>query len=126
MDFHHIGIACHDIAQTLNSIRRFHNVSQESAIIHDPHQDADVCLVSLAGGPVLELVTGPQVAGLIKNHITYYHVCYVVDDLEQSIAEASKSEAVLCSPPKPAPLFQGRRVAFLFTPAGMVELLERE
>src|SRR6266576_1708124 len=118
MIFHHIGIACRDIVQTVEKLRQIHNITHQSAVVYDPQQKAYVCLLTLDGGPALELVAGPQVATLLQNRITYYHVCYVVEDLDASVAELTRSGAVVCGPSRPAALFQERRVAFLFTETG--------
>ena len=60
----------------------------------------------------------------IEKNITYYHVCYEVENLEESIQTFDKS--IIISKPAEAVLFNNRRVAFIMTPIGIVELLEEE
>ena len=124
MVLHHIGIACKDIQIALEDMRRTHDVVGTSDIVYDSLQDAHLCMVHTRNGVTYELISGGQVERLVKKQITYYHVCYAVADLDRSLAEFTANGAILCSPPKPAELFNGRRVAFVLTGFGMVELLE--
>ena len=123
--FHHLGLACADIAETLEFFRRNGMLLRHGSILNDPLQDADLCWVETTGGPPVELISGPVVAGLIKKGIHFYHHCWQTQDLEDSLADLQAQGALLISPAKPAVLFDGRRVAFLSTPAGLLELLEQ-
>ena len=126
MTFHHIGLACRDITVALESIRRIYNVAHESQVIYDNNQSASLCLVTVNGGPMIELISGPQVEGLLQRGISYYHICYEVNHLDGEIKRLTAAGAILCGLPKPAPLFDNRPVAFLLSPTGMIELLESE
>ena len=123
--FHHIGIACADIEKTARYVREAYVVESDSGTVHDPLQDVYVRLFNEGTPGAIELVSGPAVEKLIKSHVTYYHVCYATDDLEASIAAAKAAGAMLVSSPKPAVLFGGRRVAFVFTELGLVEFVEK-
>ena len=70
----------------------------------------------------IELVSGNIVEKLIKKNITYYHMCYEVDNLQEAMASFKKS--IVISGPTKAILFDNRKVVFLLTPIGIVELLE--
>ncbi len=124
MKLHHLGIACANINETLALIRMLFPVKEHSAIIHDPQQNADLCMVSLTGSPPLELISGPVVDALAKKGLLLYHTCWEVDDLEAAIVRFSEAGCRLISGPKTAVLFNNRRVAFLMGPAGLMELLE--
>jgi methylmalonyl-CoA/ethylmalonyl-CoA epimerase len=124
MNLHHLGIACTDILETLDQVRVMFPVIGHSGIIHDPEQHADLCLVSLLDGPPLELITGPIVSKLTKKGISLYHSCWEVEDIETTMAHLCRTANCLAiSEPTPAILFDSRRVAFLSTPVGLVELL---
>lgn len=123
--FHHIGIACADIESTARYVREAYAVTSDSGTVHDPLQNADVRIFNEGSPGAIELVSGPAVEKLVKAHVTYYHVCYQTRDLEASIAAAKAAGAMLVSPPKPAVLFGGRRVAFVFTEIGLVEFVEK-
>ena len=124
MQFHHIGIACSDIASALSSLSSLYEVTSHTPVIYDSLQDAQLCLIRTNNGLTFELVSGGQAIGFIKKHMAYYHVCYTVTDLDAAIEQLTTSGAMLFVPPKPAILFDGRRVAFLMTNIGMMELLE--
>ncbi|MBP9853333.1 MAG: VOC family protein [Candidatus Omnitrophica bacterium] len=124
MKFHHIGIICKDIDAELRALRKIHLVNHESAVIYDELQDANLCIINVDDGTNLELISGPKVNGLLDKGIRYAHVCYEVHDLNQAIEELRTKGAVLVSAPKPAKLFNLRRVAFLYVSYGLIELIE--
>lgn len=125
MKFHHVGIACRSIEAGLETLRRTYHVSRVLGPVHDPHQDATVCLAITTDGVSLELVAGPRVEGLLKRGVQLYHTCFAVEDLDAELARLVTSGAMVVGPPAPAPLFDGARVAFVATPLGLVELLEQ-
>jgi len=121
--FHHIGIATQNIDKTLNWLCGQFNVISISNKVYDNNQDACLQMIETVGVNI-ELVSGNMVKRFIEKNITYYHVCYEVDDLEESIKTFEKS--IVISKPVKAILFDNRRVAFLMTPIGIVELLEKD
>jgi len=121
---HHVGIACRDLAATRQFVEATHTIVAVTEVIHDDFQDADLCLLTDRSGLGIELVAGPVVANLIARGHTYYHLCYEVDDLDQAVAWLEISRCRVVREPAPAPLFDGRRVCFLFGPTGLIELLE--
>jgi len=123
--FHHIGIACADIEKTARYVHEAYAITSDSGTVHDPLQDVHVRLFNEGTPGAIELVSGPAVEKLVKAHVTYYHVCYQTGNLEGSIAAAKATGAMLVSLPKPAVLFGGRRVAFVFTELGLVEFVEK-
>jgi len=121
--FHHVGVACRNIGEALRFLEAAGSVLHASNVVHDSGQRADVCLVRLAGGVTVELVAGEAVAGLVAKGVTYYHLAYEVDDLGTALEELRRGGSLLVSGPSPAPLFEGRSVAFLYSPLGLVELV---
>jgi len=121
---HHIGVACDDIDRVREFIRRSHDVIGDSGIIDDPRQHVRLCLLTVADGLRIELISGDLVKNLIRSRVTYYHICYEVGDLQAAIASFQKSGCVVAVKPIPAVLFEDRRVAFLMSPMGLIELLE--
>ena len=71
----------------------------------------------------VEFIAGDQVANLGKG-VSYYHLCYTVEKLDEAILDFEDKGAVVVSTPKPAILFDGKRVAFLLIRSGLIELLE--
>jgi methylmalonyl-CoA/ethylmalonyl-CoA epimerase len=125
MKFHHVGIACKDIAEEIEHISAIHAVIDQSPIVTDTGQNAELVLLTLSDGTHLELISGKQVEGILKKNITYYHLCFEVDDIRAEIARLEEQHAKLLSPPTPAPLFDNREVAFLHVSYGIIELLSK-
>jgi methylmalonyl-CoA/ethylmalonyl-CoA epimerase len=126
MTFHHIGIATKDIDETLVYIKKvYKNIDTISEIIYDKLQDASLCMVTLKDGINIELVSGNQVNGYTKKRISLYHTCWEVDNINEAIERQVDSGAFLVSEPKEAILFNNRRVAFVYSDIGLVELLEK-
>jgi methylmalonyl-CoA/ethylmalonyl-CoA epimerase len=126
MKLHHIGIACKNIEEEIESISRIHDVIMQSPKVFDEAQNAELVLLTLADGTNIELISGKQVETFIKKNITYYHLCFEVDDINAEIKRLVNEAAFLISPPKPALLFDNRLVAFLNVSYGMIELLNSE
>lgn len=124
MKFHHLGIACDDIKETLGFIKNTHRVVAVSETVYDPLQDASLCMITLEEGPDIELISGGAVVNLRKKRISLYHTCYQVDDIAQAINHLVENGAILISEPKNAILFNNHKVAFVHTPTGIIELLE--
>ena len=121
MKFHHIGIATKNIEKTLEWVAEHFQIINISDKVYDANQDAYVQMIETIDVNI-ELVSGNIVEKLIKKNITYYHICYEVDNLQEAMASFKKS--IVISNPTKAILFDNRKVAFLFTPIGIVELLE--
>ena len=124
MRIHHIGIACKDLSLEIQKIQQIHDVESISNIVFDKNQNANLCLIKINNGISIELISGKQVENLIKKKISYYHLCYEVDDIEGEIKRLSNAGGILMSHPKPAILFENRKVAFLMLSYGIIELLE--
>lgn len=124
MRFHHLGIACADLDAALAELRRIHPVLTLGEVVHDPLQGASLRMLETADGLRLELVAGEAVAGLLRRGVSYYHVCFEVDDFDAESARLRATGAMPAGEAQPAVLFGGRRVRFFLTATGLVELLE--
>lgn len=124
MRFHHFGILCKDIEKTREWVKQTHSVIEESPPTFDPHQQATLCLLRCKDGLAVELIAGERFNNLLKKGITYYHICYTVESIEETVDTLTKQGAVLFAPPKEAVLFENKRVAFLYSPMGIIELVE--
>jgi methylmalonyl-CoA/ethylmalonyl-CoA epimerase len=123
MKFHHVGIACRDLAEEIRNISAIHEIVHQTPVVTDKGQNAELVLLTLSDGTHLELISGKQVEGILKKNITYYHLCFEVEDIRAEIDRLEKQDAKLLSPPTPAPLFDNREVAFLHVSYGIIELL---
>ena len=125
MELHHLGYACQDIRQCLTYLKSAYRVKSISAVVYDPLQQCEVCLVEVIGSPTIELVSGNPVERFIDQTFNLYHTCYEVEDLQIAIEQHLQQGSSIISAPKPAILFNNRYVVFLQTPLGLVELLEK-
>lgn len=124
MRFHHLGIACDDIEACRGFVSSSFDVVQHTPVIYDALQQVDLCLLTLADDTHIELVSGKTVSRFVNNKQYLYHSCWEVAQLDEEIEKFYAHGALLISAPKPAVLFNDRRVAFLFSEIGIIELLE--
>lgn len=124
MKFHHVGVACADINEEISSIEKIHEVIDISAIVYDEKQKASLCMLKTREGIPIELISGEQVANIVKKRITYYHLGYETDDIYAEISRLQNLGALLVSEPKPAILFADRKVAFIQVSYGLIELIQ--
>jgi amino acid adenylation domain-containing protein/FkbH-like protein/FkbM family methyltransferase len=120
----HLGYACSNIETTIEVLKKIYLIREISPIFFDSYQNARVCYLKVDVGYNLELVSGTAVEGILAKGISIYHICYKVNNLEQSIEYLKSKGAILIRPPYPAILFNNQKVAFLETELGLVELLE--
>lgn len=125
MKFHHIGIACSDMEQAVSQFKTMHQGAREvSDVVFDPEQNAYLQLLEMPEGSHFEFVSGPAVASFLGRKIELYHTCFETPEFEDSIDHFIRQKAIPLGAAKPAILFNGRRVIFLKTLFGIVELLE--
>lgn len=126
LKIHHVGIACKNIEKAVREYKKMYNVIEESEIVYDELQHANLCMLKTDTGLDVEFISGEQVANLLKARITYYHICYSVENIEVAIKHFEENGSLMISEPKPAKLFGGKRVTFLMTKLGLIELVEEE
>lgn len=126
MKFHHIGIATSDIDELINKISKYMDIKEKSSIIYDKLQDANLCMLTLSDGTRLELIEGKIVENLVKKRQFLYHTCYSVKDITKTKEELVSNGAFIVSDEKEAILFGNRKVAFLMSDLGLIELVEGE
>ena len=126
--FHHIGVAVKDIDATVPIYEQ--GGYKRSASIFDPIQNVNICWLTKDGMPTVELLapvdeTSPVNKTLEKNGVTPYHTCYVVENIQEAVAQLRKQKYVMVSKPAEAVAFCGSRVCFLFNKnVGLIELVE--
>ncbi len=122
--FHHIGIATADIPKMQEYLKQIARIIDMTDIVFDEQQKAYLCMVTLSDGTQIELIAGPMVEKLVKKRNFLYHTCYEVADMDGKIECLIQNGAMVVSEPKEAVLFGCRRVAFLATDMGLIELVE--
>ncbi|MCI8669526.1 MAG: VOC family protein [Lachnospiraceae bacterium] len=125
MKLHHIGIATKDINVTRDYIKNLYPVLKETDIVYDANQDAKLCMLTLEDGLGLELIMGDKVNSFVDKKQYIYHLCFEVEDIEEAISGYRKSRDIIMTNPTPAVLFDNRRVAFVFSKIGIIELVEK-
>mgnify|MGYP001483286679 CR=1 FL=1 len=126
LKFHHLGIACENILEVSIFLERTFSISKKSKIVFLENQGVDACLLTNDDGTNIELVSGKTIQGFIKKKQFLYHSCWEVDDIDATIKNFTDNGSLLISEPKASLLFNNRKVAFLYTDVGILELLEAE
>lgn len=131
LNFHHVGFVVPDIASAVDGFVRSLGATWDGFVYEDPNQKVKVTfLITRPGDPRIELVEpvgedSPVLRFLREKGTGLHHVCYEVEDLEQSMAGMKTRGAMIARRPKPAVAFQGRRIAWMLTQEKLlVELLE--
>jgi catechol 2,3-dioxygenase-like lactoylglutathione lyase family enzyme len=81
---HHIGIACKDIKSTIEYYTSLFKVKYISPIIYDKNQDVYLAFLVADKNTSIEFISGKLVEKLIRKGISFYHVCYEVENLEET------------------------------------------
>lgn len=124
MKFHHIGVCCKNIKKEIENIKKLHKVKSISEIIYDEKQEAELCILEIEDGLKIELISGKQVENILKKKMTYYHICYEVEDISKEKERLISNGAFLISDEKEAILFANKKVCFLLASYGLIELVE--
>jgi methylmalonyl-CoA epimerase len=131
MKFDHMGVAVADIEKSVEVYRDLFGYKVLSGPFDDPAQQARVIFLG-TGDPhdfVVELIAPLNEQSHVARHVAKgagaYHVCYEVPDIERTLAEMRAKGCMIVSQPVPAVAYQGRRIAWLFSPARqLIELVE--
>lgn len=123
--FHHIGIATENIENTIKYLKNIMNIKGISETVYDRNQDANLCMLTLEDGTKLELVSGKIVEKIVKKRQFLYHTCYETENIIEEIRKLEKLGGFIVSEPKEAILFNEKKVAFLMTDLGLMELVEK-
>ena len=130
LSFHHFGLAVKDVAAALKVLGGLGYASSDE--IYDPLQEVRLVWCTHASMPAVELVAPSDKPGPIDNILQHsnesiYHLWYEARNIEASI-DAIKADGIRVlpvAPPKPAILFDNRRVGFYQLKGfGLIEIVE--
>ncbi len=131
LHFHHIGIAVPALDSAIRMYEDLFGYRLQSGPFEDPIQRVAVCFLvrGEAIEPVIELVAPLAEESPIKSVLLKgggaYHICFETSDIEKTLTEVAGKGCVIVSQPVPAVAFEGRRIAWFFTPTRqLVELVE--
>lgn len=131
MKLHHYGFATKSIEKSAKEFEKFGYRATTDVIIDDL-QGVKLLFLENNDNHVIELVASisevesPVTKILKKNGSSLYHICYLVDDMEETILNLQKDRFLVVLKPTPAIAFDNRRVAFLYNAnVGLIEILEK-
>lgn len=126
----HIGYAVNDIEKTAS-----HYVEagwRLSEVYDEVAQNARIAFLCKDGFPKIELVApgfhgkDPVSAILKKSGVSPYHLCYVVDDIEQAMESLYEEGFMPLFMPVESVAMHGRRICYLCSlEVGTIEIVEQ-
>jgi methylmalonyl-CoA/ethylmalonyl-CoA epimerase len=132
MKLHHVGIVVDDIESGIERYKALFGFVPVTEVADDPIQKVSVVLLSnpKADGVPIELIAplteDSPVSNILKGNVRLYHLCFLVENIEEELKNFRSNGAIVISGPVPAELFEGKRIAFVYTPDKyVVELLEK-
>lgn len=126
----HFGVAVADLDAALALYADLFGYRLLRGPYDDPLQQARVAFIGAdPRDPPLELVAplsaGSQVERVLKKGLSLYHVCYRTPDVARAIGHLRDHRCLLISGPTPAVAYEGRPIAWLYTPnRQLIELVE--
>ena len=132
MKLHHVGVVVNSIESGIKRYKAMFGFEQVSEVVDDPVQKVSVVLLSgpEADSVPVELIAplseDSPVSKILKGNVRLYHLCFAVENIEEALKNLRNNGAIIISGPVPADLFEGKRIAFVYTPDNyVVELLEK-
>jgi methylmalonyl-CoA/ethylmalonyl-CoA epimerase len=128
---HHIGLAVRGIEEFRTFYVDVLQYQERTPVIHDPIQTAFVQFFSIPGADhYLELVAPDSESSKLweacRKGKVLNHLCYSCVNVAPMISFMKESGCFVIQNPVPAVAFDGRSIAWLMTPDGLlVELVER-
>src|SRR5215813_10506696 len=123
---HHLGFVVANIEAGMQGFARSLSATWDGRVFEDPIQKARVAFLATSPrDPLIELVQ-PTVEGaptwrfLNDRGGGLHHVCYEVANLETHVAEMKVRRCMVVRQPTPAVAFDGRRIAWIFTPENLL------
>ena len=131
MKLHHVGIVVENIESGIQRYKSLFGFVPVSEVVDDPIQKVSVVLLSnpeLDGAPIeliAPLTDDSPVSNILKGNLRLYHLCFLVDNIEETLQNFRNNGAIIISGPVPAELFEGKKIAFVYSPDKyVIELLE--
>lgn len=130
--FNHLGVAVPSLKKALLVYQDIFGYKLIGGFHEDPIQKVNVCFLGPGkeGGVVIELVEpvdeNTPVNQWIAKGIGAYHMCYDVDDIDQTLEDVVEQGCIIVNRPVPATAFSGRKVAWFYTTTRqLIEIVER-
>ena len=132
----HVGVAVPEIDAATSMFATLFGSRVTSGPFDDPIQKVTVNFLTQTDTPAcdaaeIELISpltadAPIQSMLNKTGGGAYHLCFETNDMEAALAHVRQQKCLVVSAPAPAVAFEGRRIAWFYTPSRLlVELVER-
>jgi methylmalonyl-CoA/ethylmalonyl-CoA epimerase len=131
MQLHHVAYLTKNIDRKADELCRLLGLKKTAEPVVDPGQGVRIQFLDM-GSTQLELIEpagdDSPVAKRVLKSPGLFHLCFEVDDLDETLRQLQASEeATVIKPPQPAPAIGHRRVAFVVTAGNdLFEFVERE
>lgn len=132
MKLHHVGIVVDDIESGIQRYKALFGFVPVSDVVDDPIQKVSVVLLSNPESDeapielIAPLTDDSPVSNILKGNLRLYHLCFLVDNIEEALQNFRNNGAIIISGPVPAELFEGKKIAFVYSPDKyVIELLEK-
>jgi methylmalonyl-CoA/ethylmalonyl-CoA epimerase len=128
----HLGVAVPSLSPAGESLTALFGYEVVAGPFEDPIQKVAVSFLAASGSDVaeIELIAplgedSPIQSMLAKNGGGAYHLCFETLDIEAALTHAESQGCVVVARPVSAVAFEGRRIAWIYTPARQLfELVE--
>jgi len=128
MKFHHVGYVVEDLQTSSLKFKEL-GFAPASEVIIDYHRNIKIQFIE-SKSMLIELISPLNdhsvVKGLVEKYKNIpYHLGFLVDNLQESIAILLTQGYKIIQSPAPAIAFQNKEVVFLYGPnIGIIELIE--
>ena len=132
MRLHHIAYVTADVEQKADSLCGQLGFTRMAEAVIDETQGVRILFLDMGPGPKLELLEPLDESSPVQKHLDkgggLYHMCYEVDDLEETLKQVQKDgRAIIVKEPSEAPAIKNKRVAFVVTSdKDLIEFVESE
>ena len=126
----HVGYAVHDIMETAKYYLNAGWVLSE--VYEEKNQNARIAFLYKDGFTTIELVAPLEGKSPVDNILNQmgcstYHVCYVVDDIEQAVEDLYEEDFKPLFFPVESVAMKNRKICYLYnTRVGLIELVNQE
>jgi methylmalonyl-CoA/ethylmalonyl-CoA epimerase len=120
----HVGVAVPSLEPTTELLSTLFGYKVVSGPFDDPIQKVAVNFLATSGQDAaeIELIApltddSPVRSMLAKGGGGAYHLCFETDDIEGALLHMQKHRCIVVAKPVRAVAFQGRRIAWIYTPS---------
>ena len=120
----HVGVAVPSLDPTVELLSNLFGYRVVSGPFDDPIQKVSVAFLGKTDRDTaeIELIAplgedSPIRSMLAKNGGGAYHLCFEANNIEDALTHATNHGCVVVARPVPAVAFQGRRIAWIYTPS---------